>query len=65
MPPVLGLPDAKIVTDLCDGTVLVVRAHATPQEETAAALDVLDRSRVVGVVLNEADTNPAQYGYRA
>lgn len=63
VPPVLGLPDAKIVTDLCDGILLMVRAHATPQEDTAAALDVLDRSRVVGVVLNEADTTPAHYGY--
>jgi capsular exopolysaccharide synthesis family protein len=63
VPPVLGLPDAKVVTDLCDGILLVVRAHATPQEEVAEALEVLDRSRVLGVVLNEADTSPAQYGY--
>jgi capsular exopolysaccharide synthesis family protein len=63
VPPTLGLPDAKIVTDLCEGILLVVRAHATSQEEVAGALEVLDRSRMLGVVLNEADASPSRYGY--
>jgi capsular exopolysaccharide synthesis family protein len=61
-PPTLGLPDAKIVSDLCDGILFVVRAHATPQEDVEASFEVLDRARILGVVLNEADTSPGRYG---
>jgi capsular exopolysaccharide synthesis family protein len=61
-PPTLGLPDAKIVSDLCDGILFVVRAHTTPQEDVEAAFEVLDRGRILGVVLNEADTSPGRYG---
>jgi Mrp family chromosome partitioning ATPase len=62
-PPTLGLPDAKILSDLCDGILLVVRAHATPQEDVQGALEILDRTRLLGVVLNDADVNPERYGY--
>jgi capsular exopolysaccharide synthesis family protein len=63
LPPLLGLPDAKIVSDLCDGILFVVRAHVTPQEEVQSALEVVDRSRLIGVVLNDADATPDRYGY--
>jgi capsular exopolysaccharide synthesis family protein len=63
VPPTLGLPDAKTVADVCDAILFVVRAHSTPREDAEAALDILDRSRVLGVVLNEADMDPARYEY--
>jgi capsular exopolysaccharide synthesis family protein len=63
VPPTLGLPDAKIVTDLCDGILLVIRAHSTSHDEVAGALEVLDRGRLLGTVLNEADLSPSRYGY--
>lgn len=62
-PATLGLPDAKTLSELCDGLVLVVRAGSTPREDIQAALDVLDRRRVLGAVLNGADTDPGYYGY--
>lgn len=62
-PACLGLPDAKTVSELCDGLVMVVRASQTPQEEVRAALDVLDRRRVVGMVLNGSEATREQYGY--
>jgi len=62
-PPTLALPDAKTVSELTDGLVLVVRADVTPEDEVQAALDVLDRRRVLGVVLNGAHTSPGRYGY--
>jgi capsular exopolysaccharide synthesis family protein len=52
LPPTLGLPDAKTVSELCDGVVFVVRADVTPEPEIASALDVLDRRRVLGLVMN-------------
>lgn len=61
-PPTLGLPDAKTVSDFCDGILFVVRAHATPQEDVETAFEILDRGRILGVVLNEADATPGRYG---
>jgi capsular exopolysaccharide synthesis family protein len=63
VPPTLGLPDAKVVTDLCDGTLFVVRAHQTPRDDVEAALEILDRSRVLGVVLNGTDLEAPRYEY--
>jgi capsular exopolysaccharide synthesis family protein len=62
-PPTLALPDAKILSEIADGILLVVRADETPQEDVQAALDVLDRRRVVGIVLNGAETDEQRYGY--
>jgi protein-tyrosine kinase len=62
-PACLGLPDAKSVSEFCDGLIMVVRADVTPQEEVQAALDILDRRRVVGMVLNGSEATREQYGY--
>ncbi|MCZ6464454.1 MAG: CpsD/CapB family tyrosine-protein kinase [Proteobacteria bacterium] len=62
-PEALGMPDAKTVSELCDGLVLVVRADYTPREEVEAVLDVLDRRRVLGLLLNGADQSRERYGY--
>ena len=62
-PACLGLPDAKSVTELCDGLVMVVRADVTPKEEVQAALEILDRRKVVGLVLNGSESTREQYGY--
>jgi capsular exopolysaccharide synthesis family protein len=62
-PATLGLPDSKIVAELCDGVVVVVRADVTPREEVGAVLDILDRRKILGMVLNGADINRESYGY--
>jgi protein-tyrosine kinase len=62
-PAALALPDAKIVSELADGLVMVVRADVTPQADVQAALDILDRQRVLGVVLNGAQIDEHYYGY--
>ena len=62
-PACLGLPDAKSISEICDGLVMVVRAGVTPKEEVQAALDILDRRRVVGMVLNGSEATREQYGY--
>jgi capsular exopolysaccharide synthesis family protein len=54
LPPTLGLPDAKTMSEYCDGVIFVVRADVTPEPEIASALDVLDRRRVLGLVMNGA-----------
>ena len=62
-PATLGLPDSKIVSELCDGLVMVVRADVTPREDVQAALEVLDQQRLLGLVLNGVDTSRERYGY--
>ncbi len=61
LPCTLGLPDAKTMSELCDGIVFVVRAETTPEDEVAAAIDVLDRRRILGVVLNGAINDESYY----
>jgi protein-tyrosine kinase len=63
MPPVLGMPEARTVTDLCDGIVFVVRANSTDEADVTAALEGLDRHRVLGLVLNDVTIDPKRYGY--
>ncbi len=62
-PAALGLPDAKAVCEICDGLVIVVRADATTQQDVEAVLEMLDRGRVLGMVLNGVDANQGRYGY--
>ena len=62
-PAALGLPDAKAVADLCDGSVMVVRADTTRQEDVLTVLEILDRERVLGLVLNGTHADQGRYGY--
>ena len=62
-PACLGLPDTKTVTELCDGIILVVRADVTPRSDVEAVLEILDRRRVLGTLLNGAEMSRRQYGY--
>jgi capsular exopolysaccharide synthesis family protein len=62
-PPTLALPDAKTLSELTDGLVFVVRANQTARDDVAAALDILDRRRVLGIVLNGVEIESTRYGY--
>jgi Mrp family chromosome partitioning ATPase len=62
-PAALGLPDAKAVSDLCDGIVMVVRADHTRQEDVQTVLEIVNRERVLGMVLNGSDDSHGRYGY--
>lgn len=59
-PPVMLLPDAHLLASMVDGAVLVIRAHSTPHDASRRAAEALGRTRIVGVVLNQAD--PASAG---
>jgi capsular exopolysaccharide synthesis family protein len=62
-PAALGVPDAKAVAELCDGLVMVVRADVTARQDVEAALELLDRRRLLGLVLNGARVHHGRYGY--
>lgn len=64
-PPVLGLADAPILSNVVDGTLLVVNSSKTKIGAAQAALKRLlaARARVVGALLSKYDARTAGYGY--
>ncbi len=60
-PPVLGLPDTVTLVDLCDSMLFVVGAGRAPREEVESALERLDASKVIGVVLNRCEKHEIGY----
>ena len=67
-PPMLNMPDARILGRMADAVVLVVRSAETTRETAAAAIQRLreDGTRVLGTILNEWDprkTRHAAYPY--
>ena len=71
-PPMMQMPDARVLARYADGVVLVVHAAKTVREEAAAMSRRLadDGTRVLGTILNQWDpgkTNPYAhvYGYES
>lgn len=67
-PPLLEMPDARLLSRIADGVIFVVRARHTTVQAAIAAVERLsfDRAPVLGLVLN--DWNPKEslrgyYGY--
>jgi capsular exopolysaccharide synthesis family protein len=60
-PPVLGLPDTVTLVDQCDSTLFVVGAGRAPREDVESALERLDASKVLGVVLNRCARHEVPY----
>jgi len=56
-PPMLHMPDARVLGRLADGVILVVRSSQTTRQSAAVASQRLmeDGTRVLGTVLNEWD----------
>lgn len=62
-PPVLAVHDAKLLAQITDGTVLIVRWKKTPREAVAQALDMLRefRTRLIGAALTRTDSKQHHY----
>ena len=54
-PPVAGLADARILSEVVDGAVLVIRAGATRYPEVDASVAALGQDRLLGVILNAVE----------
>jgi protein-tyrosine kinase len=54
-PPCLPVADARILADLCDGVLLVVRAGVTPSPMVQRACQEMQGRNMVGVVLNAVE----------
>ena len=64
-PPPLFAPETIAVSKHVDGIVLVVRNDKTLKKSVAEMLDKMDRSKVIGIVLNRYDSPIGKdHGYR-
>ena len=54
-PPVLLVPDCKLMSQWIDGFLLVVAAHRTPRRLLGEALNAMDEAKVLGIVFNGDD----------
>lgn len=54
-PPVLAVADARLLADLCDGIVLVVKSGSSEIDKAKKAIDAFSevREKILGVVLND------------
>ena len=64
-PPIAILPDANLLAAMIDTALLVVSAQSTPYPMVQRAAEAIGANRILGVVLNRAETAglPADYGY--
>jgi capsular exopolysaccharide synthesis family protein len=54
-PPVLLVPDCRVIERLVDGLLMVVSAHRTPRRLLGEALKVVDQTKLIGIVFNNDD----------
>lgn len=64
-PPVLGLADSPLLSNVVEGTLLVITSGNTRVATAQAALKrlLVARARVVGALLTKYDAKTAGYGY--
>lgn len=63
MPPVAPLADVSIAAGMVDGILMIVRAGVTPKPAIERALSGLEKSKVLGLVLNDAGDTRGGYEY--
>jgi exopolysaccharide/PEP-CTERM locus tyrosine autokinase len=51
--PILATTEPSVLTKMVDGIVLVVRADSTERDSVEQAMKVLDKNKIIGVVLND------------
>ena len=63
-PPMLGLADARLISSLVDGTVMVVAMQETGRREVGRAGDLLNSTgnEILGVVMTKVPNTGSNYG---
>ena len=54
-PPILSTPDPLILAREVDGIIMVIRARKTPRDYLLKAIQSLNSSKLVGIVLNDVN----------
>ncbi len=66
MPPLVGVPDSRVIAHHVDGILLIVAAHWTPKKLVEEALSLLEPAKTIGLVFNRDDRpfgGYSGYGY--
>jgi len=64
LPPVVPVPDCRLVEEWIDGFFMVVAAHQTPRRMLEEALNLIKPEKVLGLVFNGHDRMDSMYyGY--
>lgn len=64
-PPLLPTADAAALVDICDGTVMVIRAGVTPRPAAAKALASINKTKLIGFLLNGVrESRMGRYYYK-
>jgi capsular exopolysaccharide synthesis family protein len=62
-PPIRPLADTSLWMKLADGVLLVTREGVCEKKQLERALEVIDRSTMLGVVVNSCSSNDQKYYY--
>lgn len=60
-PPLTPVADCRAIERWVDGFLIVVAAHRTPRKLVAEGLNVMDPTKVVGLVFNQDDRQLSRY----
>lgn len=60
-PPVVAVPDCKVLAKVMDGLIMVVAANHTPRLLLEQALETLGPEKLLGLVFNKSDQVPPRY----
>ena len=64
-PPVVAVPDCRVISSCVDGFLIIVNAHKTPTRMVGETLSVIGQNKVLGLVFNRDDQPIAQAAYNA
>lgn len=53
--PLLATTEPRVLSDMVDGILFVIKSADTPRESVQQALKLLDKKRIIGVVLNQVE----------
>ncbi len=62
-PPLISVPDCRVIEKWVDGFLIVVAAHKTPRKVLEEALNVTDPGKIVGLIFNSDDRPISRYSY--
>jgi succinoglycan biosynthesis transport protein ExoP len=64
-PPVMPVTDARILSAICDKTLLVLRAEKSTRKASQQARDGLQHvgANILGVIVNDVSKSSSRYGY--
>jgi protein-tyrosine kinase len=53
--PLLATTEPRVLSDMADGILFVIKSAATPRESVQQALKLIDKKTIIGVVLNQVE----------